>query len=109
MKPSRSAGADEVEAAGDRRVRVYGTVVSLEEAEGKLVLDDGGTSIEVFLNNPAVRERLEDYQPGDQLMVIGRGTDSGMEGEIIRRIAGYEPSRYKQVTEVWRNVQGKND
>ena len=91
----------------DKRVKIFGVIVSMEPASGKISIDDSTGVIDVFFNSLEVIEKLEQYKVGDQVMVIGWATEAGIDGEILRRIRGFEPSRYKNVLEVWENVRSK--
>ncbi len=93
----------------DRRVKLCGVVIEVSKEEGRLVLDDGTGTTNVLLNNLDLIERLDSYRQGDQLMVIGWANPQGVDGEVIRRIEGFDPSRYKQVLEVWKDVRGKDE
>lgn len=105
--PTKARTASEV-TPEDKRVKVFGTVVSITAGEGKLVLDDGSASVELFLNNLDLIEKLDAYKPGDQIVAIGWAGTSGIDAEIIRRIHGFDPNRYKQVLEVWKNVRSED-
>jgi hypothetical protein len=105
--PTKARTVSEVK-PGDKRVKVFGTVVSVAAAEGKLVLDDGSATVELFLNNLDLIEKRDAYKPGDQIVAIGWAGASGIDAEIIRRINGFDPNRYKQVLEVWKNVRSEN-
>ncbi|MBR9679598.1 MAG: hypothetical protein GOU99_00945 [Candidatus Altiarchaeota archaeon] len=93
----------------DKRVRVYGTVVSVEQDNGKIIIDDGSGSKSVFFNSIEMIERLESYKPGVQVTVIGWAGESGIDGEILRRVKGFEPENYKNILEVWKNVWSKTE
>jgi len=91
----------------DKRVKIFGTIVGIEPANGKIVVDDSTGVVDVFFNTLEVIEKLENYRVGDNVMVIGWATESGIDGEILRRVKGFEPNRYKNVLEVWENVRSK--
>jgi len=94
----------------DKRIKVYGTVVSISKDDRKLVIDDGSGSIGVFLNQLSLIEKLDQYQPGDQMMAIGWANPAGgVDGEIIRRIRQFDPVRYKQILEVCNSVSGSDE
>jgi len=105
--PTKARTASEV-SPEDKRVKLYGTVVSVSPGEGKLVLDDGSSSIELFLNNLDLIEKLDSYRPGDQVVAIGWAGSSGVDAEIIRKVKGFEPSRFRQTLEVWKNVRSED-
>jgi len=90
-----------------KRVKIFGTIVGIEPANGKIVVDDSTGVVDVFFNTLEVIEKLENYRVGDNVMVIGWATESGIDGEILRRVKGFEPNRYKNVLEVWENVRSK--
>lgn len=106
--PSKSKLAAEI-GPNDKRVRVCGTVVSVNPDEGKMIMDDGTAPVDVFLNNLDLIEQVKTYKPGDQVLAIGWASASGIDGEVVRAIHGLDPDRYKQVLEVWRNVRSENE
>jgi len=91
----------------DKRVKIFGVIVGMEPASGKITVDDSTGTVDVFFNSLEVIDRLEQYKIGDRVMVIGWVTESGIDGEILRRVTGFEPSRYKNVLEVWEDVRSK--
>ena len=93
----------------DKRVRVYGTVVSKDSGEGKIVIDDGTGTKNVFFNSLDLIEKIEQYKPGVQVVVIGWAVESGLDGEILRRVKGFEPENYQNILEVWENVWSKTE
>ncbi len=77
--------------AGDRRVRLVGTV-SKKAGNGAIVLDDGSDGkAEVFFDNLDLIERIEkEYSVGDYILVTGLvvprdGGSFDISGEIIRK------------------------
>ena len=95
--------------SGDKRVKIFGVVVSVNKEQGKLLVDDSTKTTPVLLNDLSLIGKLDQYQQGEQIMVIGWANPQGIDGEIIRKIEGFDPSRYKQVLEVWKNVRSKNE
>ncbi len=91
----------------DKRVRIFGTIVSIEHATGTIAVDDGTGAIKVFFNSLDIIEKLENYKVGDQVMVIGWVTSSGIDGEIIRRIEGFDPKLYVDVLSIWHSFLEK--
>ncbi|MBR9680901.1 MAG: hypothetical protein GOU98_03705 [Candidatus Altiarchaeota archaeon] len=112
--PTKSKFANEI-TPKDKRVKVYGTIVSINKEEGKFIIDDGSGSVGVFLNSLDLIEKLDTYKPKDQVVVIGWasqtgvGPASGVDCEIVRKITGFDPSRYKHVLEVCRHVSSNNE
>ena len=106
--PSKSRLVSEL-APKDKRVRVYGTLVSVNSDEGKIIVDDGTASVDVFLNNLDLIEKIKSYKPGNQIIVVGWAGESGVDGEVVRKISDFDPDRYKQVLEVWKNVRSENE
>ena len=105
--PAKSKMASEI-VPGNERVKVLGTLVSIAKDKKKVVVDDGGASVEIQLNSLDLVDKLSQYRPGDQVMVIGWTSQTGVDGEILRKISGFEPSRYKHVLEVWKNARSEN-
>ena len=93
----------------DKRVKVFGVVISINKGEGRLSIDDSTGTTDVLLNDVELIEKLDQYKQGDQIVVIGWANPQGIDGEVIRKISGFDPSRYKQVLEVWKNVRSKNE
>jgi acetyl-CoA carboxylase alpha subunit len=97
---SKDAGREE------GRIRLYGKI---EAKEGDFLrIDDGAGSVGVFLNNPVLRELLDKYSPGDPVVVIGWSKNGRTEAEIIRRVEGFDPERYRQVIEVLKDVRSED-
>ncbi|MBR9689781.1 MAG: hypothetical protein GOV01_02720 [Candidatus Altiarchaeota archaeon] len=105
--PAKSKMASEI-VPGNERVKVLGTLVSIAKDKKKVVVDDGGASVEIQLNSLDLVDKLSQYRPGDQVMVIGWTSKTGIDGEILRKISGFDPSRYKQVLEVWKNARSED-
>ena len=106
--PSKSKVIKEL-SPSDRRVKVFGTVLSVNKEEGKVMLDDGTGSVEIILNNLELIEKLDSYRQGDTVMVIGWANPSGVDCEVLRKVAGFDPSRYRQVLEVLKDVRRENE
>ncbi|MBR9681517.1 MAG: hypothetical protein GOV00_01825 [Candidatus Altiarchaeota archaeon] len=91
------------------RVKIAGTLIGVNAVEGGLKMDDGTGMVDVIFKDPKMKEKIETYNSGDQLVVIGRVSEapSKMEGEILRKIVGFDSDRYRQVLEVWKDVRSK--
>ena len=64
--PARPKDIEEIDAQNDIRVRVIGTVLSIED--DSISLDDGTGSVEVFADD----EQLEDVEEQDTVRILGR-------------------------------------
>ena len=112
--PTKTKFAKEI-TPKDKRVKVYGTIVSINKEEGKFIIDDGSGSVGVFLNSLDLIEKLDSYKPEDQVIVIGWasqtgvGPAGGVDCEIVRRIKGFDPVRHKHVLEVCKHVSSSNE
>jgi len=91
----------------DGRVKLFGTVVAVDTESGKISIDDSTGVVEIFFNSLDIIEKLKQYKVGDQIVVVGWVAEGGIDGEILRRVRGFEPSRYKNVLEVWKDVRSK--
>ncbi len=80
-------------------VWIEGFVIS--KGEGKLLVDDGTASVEVYSNPP----QLEGVEEGNYVRIIGRvfPTPSGIEvhADIIKRMELKNPKEYTKARELW--------
>ena len=92
------------------RVKIAGTVIGVDAVEGGLKIDDGTGMVDVVFKAQALKEKVEAYNSGDQVIIIGHvkdGPGKPMDGEIIRKTEGFDSDRYRQVLEVWKDVRSK--
>ena len=88
----------------DEKVKIAGTIISVDSVRHQIKVDDGTGTVDITFKSPGMDEKIEKYNSGDQVVVIGwpppKG-GTGLEGDILRKITGFEPDRYRQVLEVW--------
>lgn len=91
------------------KVKIVGTIIGVDAIKGHLKIDDGTGMLDVVFKEIGMKQIVETYNSGDQLMVIGKVTEAPhkMEGELLRKITGFDSDRYRQVLEVWKDVQSK--
>ncbi len=106
--PSKSVFISEIKSKDDR-VKLCGKIVSINQENGSLSIDDSTSKVEVFLNNLELKKNIKKYKSEDQIMVIGWAKPTGVDVEVLRKIEGFDSARYKQVLEVWKNVRSKNE
>ncbi len=83
------------------RVRLMGTIVDREPAEGTLVLDDGSGRVKVFFDSVDLLEKIGAYSTGDRVFVAGWAMDSGVSGDIIKSARDLDLSLYEKVRARW--------
>jgi len=86
------------------RVRLMGTIVSREPAEGKLRLDDGSGQVEVFFDQLELLEAIGKYKEGDRVFVAGWATEAGVSGDAISSAAELDLSLYERVNKLWHPI-----
>lgn len=90
------------------KVKIIGTLIGVDAVKGYLKIDDGTGMLDVVFKEIGMKQLVETYNSGDQLMIIGRVTEAHrMDGEILRKITGFDSDRYRQVLEVWKDVRSK--
>lgn len=96
--PARPMEITEIDPQNDIRVRVIGTVLSVDE--DSISLDDGSGSVEVFLEE----EQIKTVEEGDRVRVLGRVLPTPdsfeLQGEIIQDFSGVDPELYDRVKKV---------
>ncbi|MDY6766068.1 MAG: OB-fold nucleic acid binding domain-containing protein [Candidatus Nanohaloarchaea archaeon] len=89
---------DEIDAEGDVRVRVLGTV--LETRQDSLMLDDGSGTVEVF----ADADDIDAVQDGQRIRVFGRVLPSAdgfeLQAELVQDMAELDMDQYEEVVDM---------
>jgi len=96
--PARPKSITEIDPQNDIRVRVIGTVLSVDE--DSISLDDGTGSVEVFLEE----EQLEDIEESQRVRVLGRVLPTPdsfeLQGEVVQDFSSVDPELYDRVKKV---------
>ncbi|MFB6100572.1 MAG: hypothetical protein ABEK16_04835 [Candidatus Nanohalobium sp.] len=96
--PARPKNIDEIEPQSDIRVRIVGTVLSVEE--DSVSLDDGTGTVEVFLED----EDLEDVEENQRIRVLGRVLPTPdsfeIQGEIVQDFSDVDQKLHDRVKKV---------
>lgn len=81
--PARPKDIDEIEPQNDIRVRIIGTVLSVDE--DSLTVDDGSGSVEIFMEEDA----LEGVEENEKVRVLGRVLPTPdsfeIQGEVLQQ------------------------
>ncbi len=96
--PARPKNIDEIDAQNDIRVRVIGTVLSIED--DSISLDDGTGSVEVFLEE----DQIEDLEESQRIRVFGRVLPTPdsfeLQGEVVQDFSEVDPELQDRVKKV---------
>lgn len=96
--PAVSKDIEEINPRDDIRVRVIGTVISMND--NSVNLDDGSGTVEVFLEE----EDLEALEENQRIRVIGRVLPTPdsfeIQGEIVQDFEDVDPELYDRVKKV---------
>lgn len=96
--PARPKNVEEIDPQNDIRVRVIGTVLSLDE--DSISLDDGTGNVEVFLED----EQMEDLKEGQRIRILGRVLPTPdsfeLQGEVVQDFSEVDPELYDRVKKV---------
>ncbi|MFP4229664.1 MAG: hypothetical protein ACLFRK_00815 [Candidatus Nanohaloarchaea archaeon] len=96
--PARPKKVEEINPQSDIRVRVTGTVLSLDD--DSISLDDGTGSVEVFLEE----DQMEDLEEGLRIRVLGRVLPTPdsfeLQGEVVQDFSDVDPELYDKVKKV---------
>lgn len=96
--PARPKNVEEIDPQNDIRVRVIGTVLSLDE--DSISLDDGTGNVEVFLED----EQMEDLKEGQRIRILGRVLPTPdsfeLQGEVVQDFSDVDPELYDRVKKV---------
>jgi hypothetical protein len=83
------------------RVRLMGTIVERQPAEGVVVLDDGTGQVKVFFDQLELLEKIGEYNTGDRVFICGWAMDQGISGDIIKSANDLDLGLYEQVRARW--------
>jgi len=96
--PARPKNIDEIDPQNDIRVRVIGTVLSIDE--DSISLDDGTGSVEVFLEE----DDIEELEESQRIRVLGRVLPTPdsfeLQGEVVQDFSDVDPELYDRVKKV---------
>ena len=96
--PARPKNIEEIDPKDDIRVRVIGTVLSIED--DSISLDDGTGTVEVFLEE----EKMEDLEENQRIRILGRVLPTPdsfeIQGEIVQDFSDVDPELYDRVKKV---------
>ncbi len=102
-RPAIEKRIKDVDPALDRRVRLVGTVISRDAANGMIVIDDGTGKVNAFFDDLRVIEKLDSYKEGDPALVVGRLAQTAegfdLNGEVIRSVKGLDFGLLEKVRE----------
>jgi uncharacterized protein YdeI (BOF family) len=96
--PAESKNIEDIDPKNDIRVRVIGTVLSVED--DSISLDDGTGTVEIFLDE----EKMEDLEENQRIRVFGRVLPTPdsfeIQGEIVQDFSDVDPELYSKVKKV---------
>lgn len=96
--PARPKNIEEIDPKDDIRVRVIGTVLSVED--DSISLDDGTGTVEVFLEE----EKMSDLEENQRVRILGRVLPTPdsfeIQGEIVQDFSDVDPELYSRVKKV---------
>ena len=96
--PARPKNIEEIDPKDDIRVRVIGTVLSVED--DSISLDDGTGTVEVFLEE----EKMSDLEENQRVRILGRVLPTPdsfeIQGEIVQDFSSVDPELYSRVKKV---------
>jgi len=96
--PARPKDIEEIDPQSDIRVRVVGTMISVDD--DSVTIDDSTGSVEVFLED----EAMEDLEEQQRIRVLGRVLPTPdsfeIQGEIVQSFEDVDPEIYDSVKKV---------
>lgn len=96
--PAVPKNIEDIEPRDDIRVRVTGTIISVDD--NSVTLDDGTGSVEVFLEEDA----LEDVEENQRVRVFGRVLPTPdsfeIQGEVLQDFEDVDPETLDRVKKV---------
>jgi len=79
----------------DGRVSFIGTVI--DKDEGKITVDDGSGSMEVFFENDVIKN----FKTGDLVRIVGKISSEGfLSGEAVQNFSKFNLDLYKEMKSV---------
>jgi len=98
LPTARPKNIEEIDPKDDIRVRVIGTVLSVED--DSISLDDGTGTVEVFLEE----EKMGDLEENQRVRILGRVLPTPdsfeIQGEIVQDFSDVDPELYSRVKKV---------
>jgi DNA/RNA endonuclease YhcR with UshA esterase domain len=96
--PARPKEIEEIDPQNDIRVRITGTVLSVEE--DSVSIDDGSGTVEVFLEE----DDMEELEENQGIRVLGRVLPTPdsfeIQGEIVQDFSGVDQELHDRVKKV---------
>ena len=96
--PARPKNIEDIDPREDIRVRVVGTVLSLED--DSISVDDSTGSVDVFLEE----DKIEDLEEGQRIRVFGRVLPTPdsfeIQGEIVQDFSEVDPELHDRIKKV---------
>lgn len=96
--PARPKNIEEIDPRDDIRVRVIGTILSVDD--DSISLDDGTGTVEIFLDE----DRMEGLEENQRIRVLGRVLPTPdsfeIQGEIVQDFSEVDPELYSRVKKV---------
>ena len=96
--PARPKKIEEIDPQSDIRVRITGTVLSIEQ--DSVSVDDGSGTVEVFLEE----EDLDELEESQRIRVLGRVLPTPdsfeIQGEIVQDFSGVDQELHDRVKKV---------
>ncbi|MFB6199973.1 MAG: OB-fold nucleic acid binding domain-containing protein [Candidatus Nanohaloarchaea archaeon] len=97
-KAAKPKNVEDIDPQRDIRVRIVGTVLSLEDES--ITVDDGTGTVEVFMNE----ESLEEVEEGEKARIMGRvlPTPDGFEiqAEVVQDFSSVDTELYDKVKKI---------
>ena len=96
--PARPKKIKEIDPQSDIRVRITGTILSIEQ--DSVSLDDGSGTVEVFLEE----ENMDEIEESQRIRVLGRVLPTPdsfeIQGEIVQDFSGVDQELHDRVKKV---------
>jgi len=96
--PARPKKIKEIDPQSDIRVRITGTILSIEQ--DSVSLDDGSGTVEVFMEE----EDLDELEESQRIRVLGRVLPTPdsfeIQGEIVQDFSGIDQELHDRVKKV---------
>jgi len=96
--PARPKKIKEIDLQSDIRVRITGTILSIEQ--DSVSLDDGSGTVEVFMEE----EDLDELEESQRIRVLGRVLPTPdsfeIQGEIVQDFSGIDQELHDRVKKV---------
>jgi uncharacterized protein YdeI (BOF family) len=101
--PARPKKIKEIDPQSDIRVRITGTILSIDQ--DSVSLDDGSGTVEVFLEE----ENMDEIEESQRIRVLGRVLPTPdsfeIQGEIVQDFSGVDQELHDRVKKVVNTTQ----